>query len=804
MARYLCIHGHFYQPPRENPWLEAIELQDSAAPFHDWNERITKECYGPNAASRMLDADGLITRITNNYSWISFNFGPTLLSWLQAKEPRVYAAILDADGESRTRFSGHGSALAQAYNHPILPLMEPRDRRTTIVWGLRDFEHRFGRFPEGMWLPETAVDLATLEILAELGVQFTILAPNQAKAVRALGDEEWTSVEGSTIDPSRAYLQKLPSGREINLFFYDGPISRAVAFERLLDKGEHLAGRLTGALSEERSGPQLVHIATDGESYGHHHRYGDMALAYALATIDADPSVELTNYGSFLERHPPAHEVQIIENTSWSCAHGIERWRSDCGCNSGGNPGWSQAWRAPLRQALDWLRDSLASRFEQGAAALLADPWKARDDYIAVLLDRSPENVDRFFREHAAKPLAGAELVAARKLLEIQRNALLMYTSCGWFFDELSGIETVQVIQYAARALQLDGGGLERPFLDLLEKAQSNVPANKDGRIIFEKFVRPAMVDIVKVAAHHAVSSVFAGPGEHTKIFCYTAEREDHRAFGAGRSRLVVGRTFISSGLTGETERLSYAVLHFGDHILDGAVRKYRGGEAYEAVAEQLASAFSSGDLPGTIRLMGQHFDASGYSLRSLFRDEQRRILRIVIESAVSDVQTLCGQVYEANAPLMRFVRELGVPQPRTFEGVAQLWIVGQCRAELAQEVPDADHVRRLLEEADQVGIQFDHHSIGFAAERAVARLAARLQEAPEDLERLADLEAAVRITDDFPFDVDLWEAQNYCYELAHQVHPRVSQQAAAGDGPAREWVAHFLELARLLTVRVG
>ncbi len=300
MDRYICIHGHFYQPPRENPWLEAIELQDSAAPYHDWNERITAECYAPNSVSRIVDAENCIVKLVNNYAKISFNFGPTLLSWLEAKSSDVYAAILQADKESQKRFSGHGSAMAQIYNHVIMPLANSRDRATQIAWGIGDFEKRFKRAPEGMWLPETAVDLETLELLADHGIRFTVLAPHQAARMRPIGDPAWHDLNGISIDTTRAYLQRLPSGQSIALFFYHGPIARAVAFEGLLSHGDRFIERLTGAFSAESQRPQLVHIATDGESYGHHHRFGDMALAYVLDRIESGQLARLTNYGEVL------------------------------------------------------------------------------------------------------------------------------------------------------------------------------------------------------------------------------------------------------------------------------------------------------------------------------------------------------------------------------------------------------------------------------------------------------------------------------------------------------------------------
>src|SRR5262245_60308306 len=403
MDRYICIHGHFYQPPRENAWLEFIEVQDSAYPFHDWNERVTAECYGPNGQSRILDGDGNIERIANNYSRISFNFGPTLLAWLAEKEPEVYRSILEADKESQSRFSGHGSAIAQSYSHSILPLSNPRDKYTQVLWGIRDFEFRFGRYPEGMWLPETAVDLETLDVLAELGIKFTILSPYQAKTVRRPRGRLRRDVNGGRIDPSVPYRVRLPSGRRIAVFFYDGPISQAIAFEHLLESGDTFASRLLSAFSDTRQWPQIVHIATDGETYGHHHKKGEMALAYALHHIESNNLAKLTNYAEYLERHPPTHQAEIWERTAWSCAHGVDRWTRNCGCNSGGHPGWNQEWRTPLRDTLDWLRDSITPRFEQKASEVFRDPWSARNEYIDVLLNRSLDNVNRFCRVQARR-----------------------------------------------------------------------------------------------------------------------------------------------------------------------------------------------------------------------------------------------------------------------------------------------------------------------------------------------------------------------------------------------------------------
>ncbi|HZD05619.1 MAG TPA: DUF3536 domain-containing protein, partial [Longimicrobiales bacterium] len=511
--RYVCIHGHFYQPPRENPWLEAVERQESARPYHDWNHRITAECYAPNAASRILDGKGRIRQIMNNYARISFNVGPTLLSWLEEHQPDVYSALVEADRRSILRFGGHGSAMAQAYSHMILPLANARDRRTQVLWGIQDFEHRFGRPPEGMWLPETAVNLDSLDALAEAGIRYTLLAPHQAEAVRPAGRAEWRSVEGDRKHTGRAYRVALPSGRHIAVFFYHEALARGVAFENLLSDGAAFASRILEAFDGLEGEAPLVHLATDGETYGHHHRHGEMALSFALRALMRRDDVELINYGEYLERYPPTWEARIREDTSWSCSHGIERWRSDCGCHVGRGGGWNQAWRGPLREALDWLRDELDRRWEQAASEVFRDPWKARDRYVEVILDRSDATLERFLARNGASSAADGETRALR-LLELQRHLLLMYTSCGWFFDDISGIETVQVLRYAGRVLHLAEElfpdlQLEDAFLDRLEKAPSNVPEAGNGKRVFQRSVQPSRVDLAKAAAHYAVSSVF-------------------------------------------------------------------------------------------------------------------------------------------------------------------------------------------------------------------------------------------------------------------------------------------------------
>jgi alpha-amylase/alpha-mannosidase (GH57 family) len=494
--RNLIIHGHFYQPPRENPWTGIVEAEPSAAPFHDWNERIHSECYGPNAFASIVDPATGEKRIVNNYANISFNFGPTLLSWLERNHGETYQRILDADRLSTSRRAGHGNAIAQAYGHAILPLCNERDRSTQIRWGSADFRQRFGRAPEALWLPETACSDQVIGALIDEGLRFLILAPHQAARIRAINSDVWRDVDERSIDTTVAYryLHRDGSGRSIAIFFYDGPISRAIAFENLLKSSREFVDRFASLSARE-----LVNVATDGETYGHHFKFGDICLAHALEVEAPARGFRITNYAEYLDEHPPAYEVEINngpqgEGTSWSCPHGVSRWIRDCGCHTGGGPGWNQRWRAPLREALDFLRDENAVHFEATRGELFLDPWQARDDSIALVLD--PDQLrEQFLRDHAGRLLAMGELWRALTYLELQRMLLLMYTSCGWFFNDISGIETIQILKYAGRAIdlmaQLGLPPVRERFLEILAQAKSNRPEMGTGADIYRRFVEP-------------------------------------------------------------------------------------------------------------------------------------------------------------------------------------------------------------------------------------------------------------------------------------------------------------------------
>jgi alpha-amylase/alpha-mannosidase (GH57 family) len=825
--RFITIHGHFYQPPRENPWLETVETQDSAYPYHDWNERISAECYAPNAASRILDANDRIVKIVNNYASISFNFGATLLSWLEAKAPVTYAAILEADRISRERHSGHGAAISQAYNHIIMPLANERDRRTQVRWGIRDFEMRFGRKPEGMWLPETAVDVESLEALAAEGIEFTILEPHQIKRWRGTGETAWQ--EGSAIDPTLAYRCNLPSGRAIDILVYDGPISRGVAFENLLTRGETFAHRLVGAFSDHRTHEQLVNIATDGETYGHHHRHGEMALAYALEYIEERGLARITNYGEYLELHPPQHEVEIAERTAWSCSHGVERWRSDCGCNTGAGIGWNQQWRTPLRESLDWLRDEVCTLFEQEAASLLVEPWSARDAYIDVVLDRSPESVDRFLAAHAlaaqtsarsatdakvtpgdrrnaprhADSIAAADQTRILELMELQRNAMLMFTSCGWFFNDISGIETVQVLHYAGRVIQLaaklSGRDLEPEFLQRVSAAKSNLPQQGDARRIYERDVVPTRLDLRRVAAHYAVASLFDAFSNEAKVYSYRVTRNDFDTYRAGRTKMIIGSVTITSQITRESEPFEFFVIHLGETDVTGGIRS---GEpaTYDALKRQLSDELRRSDVASVIRDLDQRFGVAGLTIQSLFRDEQRRIISMLCDATLAEAESAFRQLHERYDPLMRFHARLGIPVPNVLQTAAEFDLNLQLRRVVGEHDLRTEQVASLLREAREQRVAI-HEPTLLALKRAIESLFAAFRAHPDDADLLERCFDVIEIVSGSDLEIDLRRAQNDYYAMMHSVRNVKAADAERGSAFSSRWLQRFDALGDMLAI---
>ena len=806
IKRFVCIHGHYYQPPRENPWLETVETQDSAAPYHDWNERICAECYATNGAARIVNSKNQIIRIVNNYARTSFNFGPTLLSWLKENAPSTYRMILDGEHRSRKNFKGHSSAMAQVYNHVIMPLANRRDRITQIRWGIADYRSHYGIAPEGMWLAETAADSQTLELLAQHGIKFTVLAPHQCKSIRSFkSGEEWTLTPNASVDTSRPYVMRFESGVSLAIFFYDGPTSRAIAFEGLLNSGENFTARLKAAFRDVPQ-PQLVHVATDGESYGHHHRHGEMALAYTLQLLEADKTVALTNYGCYLAQFPPEYECRIVEDTSWSCAHGVERWRSDCGCN-GGRQGWNQAWRTPLRKGLDQLRDALIPLSDKLGTQLFKDVWAARDAYIQVILDRGPEVVDQFLREHQNHPLTAFDRVRALELMEMQRYAQLMYTSCAWFFDDISGIETVQIIAYAARVLQLAqrlfgpaAAKLEPGFLEQLALARSNVPRAADGSRIYKESVTKLQLGLEQVAAHYAISSIFSSFAEETELFCYNVRRISYDIFTSGRGRLALGRAHIASRITEQEQPFSFAVLHFGDQNITAAVKAYTDADAmsFDEFKKQAQEHVLLADFPEVIRLLDRHYGHVDYSLTSLFTDEQRRIVQLILNSTLWNIENSLTTIYEDHASLLHFLSKTGLPKPPALTLAAGFAVNAGLRRALEGDPIDEALLQSFLGLAKADLVQLETPTLSYIADQRMKRAMIELQMSSGSLEMLDRALTLSRILLELPFELNLWQAQNIWYEILRGSHHALTSLAPE-DRP--HWDKEFGELGMLLSI---
>ena len=684
---YVTVHGHFYQPPRENPYLNAIERQPSAAPFHDWNERIHQECYRPNAFARVMNGQGELLGIVNNYEYLSFNIGATLMSWLERHDLEVYQRILEADRLSAARLDGHGNAIAQVYNHIIMPLASDRDKYTQIRWGKADFRSRFGRDPEGMWLAETAVDYPTLAALVAEGIKFIILAPSQAQRCRPLATSEqpdpaWLATADNQIDPTQPYRCHLKENEVgyIDIFFYDGPISRDMGFNDVLSSSHQLAGRVSEAVRQDRASAQLISVATDGETFGHHRGGTEKALAYAFTQEFPDRGWTMTNFAHYLSLNPPTWEVELKPVTSWSCSHGVDRWQDDCGCGGGGN--WHQKWRKPLRESLDWLRDQLVKVYEESGKKLFRDPWKARDEYIQVILDRTPSAASRFLSQHQTHRLSVAERVDALRLLEMQRHVQLMYTSCGWFFDELSRPEGTQILRYAARAIELAGDvssiQLEKGFIKRLALAPSNVTELfQNGAEVYRQLVQPSQISLEQVAAHYAILSLMGTRDRH--VYCYGVHVLDYQMQRLGALTLAIGQIQLTSEMTRETSQMAFAVLHLGGWDFHCCIQSFTGRQAYSQAKESVFNALSQASAAQTIlamsRVFGSQFGSQSFGLQDLFAEERHRMMHLLSQETLTRLDQLYTQVYRDNYGILMAFHRDGLEVPQELQVAAEIAI---------------------------------------------------------------------------------------------------------------------------------
>ena len=809
---FLTIHGHFYQPPRENPWLEAIELQDSALPFHDWNERINKECYNPNSVSKIVDSRNRILDVVNNYEYMSYNFGPTLLSWMEQFAPLTYERIIKADIESIAEHNGHGNAIAQVYNHIIMPLANEHDKETQIKWGIRDFEYRFGRKPEGMWLAETAVDDDTLRILEANGIKFTILSPYQADKFKKKGDKEWTDVSWGNIDPARSYKYNIKSapGKSIDLFFYDGAISRSVAFDELLKDGNKFIKRLKEGVSDCRDFPQIVNIATDGESYGHHTKFGDMALAYVLKVKAKDEGFKITNYAEYLEKYRSDCEVEIKQASSWSCFHGVGRWKEDCGCSTGGHPGWNQKWRKPLREALDYLRDELVIIFEQEGPKYFDNVWEVRNKYIDVILDRNEMNVKKFQQENFKSDLSDEQKVHAMELLEIQRQAMLMYTSCGWFFSEISGIETVQIMKYAARAMQLatkfSNKDLETHFLEILSEAKSNIPEHGTGKDIFERFVKPSIVTTKQIASLWALSSLYQDFEDEESVYCYTIKKEAYKKVQKGSSTFVVGHIEIQSKITLQKSNVMFALMQYSGGDFHCAIKEYSDDFEFNKIKTNLIKTFLMNPLTEIIRSMDECFGKEYFTLKDIFIEERRKILQILLKGKLEKFSQTYQVMYDEGKGSIYHLQGLGLKIPDEFKISAAYALSHKFNDIVVHSggFLDEDSIQQATDinyEAKKIDIQLDKSPSNKIFSKKILQNINRLVHSFE----IQQADVLLEIFDSInklELQIDISEAQNiYFSKIYHKIGDIIESGTATKRSSNKKFIEMLLEIGENLNI---
>lgn len=803
MNRFICIHAHFYQPPRENPWTGEIEYQKSAYPYSNWNERITAECYAPNTASRILNPSGKIINIINNYTRISFDFGPTLLSWMEKNEPETYRNIIAADKISQKYFSGHGSAIAQAYNHIIMPLANSQDKQTQVIWGIKDFEYRFGRKPEGMWLPETAVDMETLEILAAHDIKFTILAPHQARCIRKINERQWIDVRGGKINTKMPYLLKLPSKKTISLFFYDSSISNEVAFGGILNNGEYFAQRLVNNFSNQSTEPQITHIATDGETYGHHRRFGDMALSYCLNQIEKNQFVKLTIYAEFLTKFPPTHEVRIFENSSWSCLHGVERWRDNCGCRLGTNPGWVQNWRAPLREAMDWLRDNLINIYEKQISSLVRNPWQARDDYITIILNRTHQNIEDFLSRHKKRELSSEDKIKILKLLEMQRNAMLMYTSCGWFFDDISGIEAIQIMRYAARAMELarevSGKDLEPTYLQFLEEAKSNLPQFANGARIYEMFVKPDILSFRDIARHYLVNSLFKKYQKKTNIYFYTVDKLDYKYAENKEQKIATGRILVRSNITQEEKTNTFIISYLGDCKLFG--RLYEGSTTPDNLYLDFTKALLDNNHSQISQLINKHTDLNDFSFDNLPKDTLQEVANYFLKNMLTKLEVTLEGLNRNFYTLAQAIREKELPITHIFNSIIQLLLNLRLHVLSENKGFDLAQLQRILNEANKWHLELDKSALSNIATNNLNRLMKKLYHSPYDISILREVEDALQDLKDIKLEVNTWKAQNIYFTIKKRISRGMKQKNKRRNQNTTLWLKYFSKLGDQLGI---
>jgi alpha-amylase/alpha-mannosidase (GH57 family) len=849
--KYLIIHGHFYQPPRENPWTERIDRQISASPYHDWNEKITAECYRPNTRSRRLDWYGRIKKIVNNYETISFNFGPTIFSWLQENDPETYSAILDADRISAEKFDGHGNAIAQVYNHIIMPLADSTDQETQVHWGVRDFRYRFGRDPEGIWLAETAINETTLEILIDFGFRFIILAPHQANRVRPLDRSSgWSDVSDGSVKTGFPYrcFGRIKRGRRkldryIDIFFYDSPLSNDISFNHLLRDGESFTDAIEAAYP--RCGNNLVMIASDGEVYGHHEPFADMALSYLIEKSSPERGIEMTNPGCYLSQNEPIWEVQIKrgkkgEGTAWSCVHGVGRWKEDCGCSTGGKPEWNQKWRKPLREGFNELREQLRAIFRQQCEPVLKNPQQARNDYIEVILDRSEETMDNFISRHTEGEITSEEKSKILSQLESQHHAMLMFTSCGWFFNDISGLETTQILKYAARAIELAGNEntknqLEDTLMNCLSLARSNIPEEGTGDKIYRESVEDAAINYSFLPFQYMVDSFYLDRGGNGTVFGHSIKELQgmERDFNKFKSRLylveltyrytlerrkfccllMVDNNSNATCMIGEQEKpagygsenttaeatnndgrqakwASHNNAESGGKQSGEPENNYEGGketsseaagnfDRFVSILEEFPPDISIDELRQSIR---EHLNES-FTLQDLFREEKEIIISSIIRETLEQSMDHLKDFYDQVRDKIILIRQHNLNPPSEFTVPAEIYLE-HCLLQAEgkdyeeEEWAKIRDIKEIISEADTLDIPIDRNVLNKLFTNLIAE---KVRSVSEELDSKISSQflELVELADKISVPLDETRIQNeICHLLTHTLEPMIENIA--------------------------
>ncbi|HCJ67232.1 MAG TPA: glycoside hydrolase [Elusimicrobia bacterium] len=819
---FVVFHGHFYQPPRENPWIEAMEKQFSAYPYHDWDERIACECYIPNSNARVKNEKNRTIDIVNNYSYISFNFGPTLLSWYEKSYPEEYLWLIEADRISQKNNNGHGNAIAQVYNHIIMPLANQRDKKTQVKWGIKEFEYRFKRKLEAIWIPEIACNYETIKILIEEKMKFIILAPSQAQRIRPIGRKEWIDVSSGNIDPKRPYRfflkdkeNKIIPDKFVDIFFYDGPLSRAAAFEDILKDSIKFADRIESCFDKKSDELQIVSIVTDGESYGHHKSFADMTLAHLVKYELPKRNIRIMNFANFLEMIPtPTWEVEIKpgkngEGTSWSCLHGVDRWKDDCGCTTFSQPGWNQKWRGQLRKALDLLRDELATIFEEEGAKYLKDVWRARDEYIEVILDRSQGNIERFMQKHLKVELTNQTLVNILKLLEMQRHAMLMYTSCGWFFAEISGLETVQNLKYAARAMELahelTGKNLEEKFLPVLKETKSNLPEFGDGWGVYEKLVRPSIVTEEQTISHYAICLLFEQADD--MVCHYRIEKIDIFRKELAGTTLLSGHLKLTSGIVLETGEFIFLLLYLPDQKIFCFASDFKTEDGYLELKKQILNLTDEDLLKGKIEEIKNSFfpGAKTYTLKDLFTDERGKIFSIMFRDKIEKLKSIYSELWEEYFPLLEGSTDLGIAIPDDLKKEVEVTLTRKIVL-ISEEIKENLSEEKLSSLADLLGKarRYNLRINWTDFEKNIKKIILNRVEGITKMSEISHIKVLRKIFDlILPLELSFWryETENRLFHFVQvQLLPLIEKMKKEKIDPGKlSFIEEFLTLVELL-----